>query len=873
MWILESNGDFLQGKRMWLKPGQKYLFGRVKREGVQFAIDHRTVSRKHFVIEVDPVKEGDAAQIHARTKIRIEDQKSKSGTSVNGELIKGASKELKSEENSIRPGTCPHEIIIKWQPCVLTFNLLKKEIKSGSLKTKQNQVQNLDIKAISDFIPEHTTHVVANKRNTAKGLLALVTGKYLVAESYLDALEYAATPTNLSQEENLSLLETDFDSAWPDPAGHLPAPGREPTIRPAETYQPDPSRITVFEGYTFVFGDQTQYDNLLPVITSGHGKALLFKVNHSEPTADELLNFLQHAAGTKRTDDSRGWSDIKVVLVRWQGKDGMQERTNTLINEAAMKMDQRAIDQSEFLDAILANDAGSLQQSIPFESTTDGRIAPPPSAANSSVTQKPAEVRENLYRPSQRVGTEPLQAEPVQQSGVDSGTEPAPSQPPSHSASQVSHVEERLTRPFSGPRFTQSSRFKNFDDGFDPDAIDDYDVEDEEQEVSVSESGLEPMVRTQLLIIKKEPQPTAGKRARSPSEQSEDAFADEIDNLLPAAAAFKRRKLTEAQANKNTSATNNQIVRQAATKKGKKEQAIDVREIVRVQRAEKEEAARREEEELENGSPFVEDKSPANLVAIVTMELPMRERSKRTIGTDSQRNENWDPRWNGRKNFKGFHRKGEPLQRRSHARKVIVPLVEVKGNTYGLGEQYWEKTQEEKEREKERKRKEEARNQKQQSQTQRSSGTRSSRTRVVSDHEEEDDSFGEDVDNPVSARPGMTQLQREAAEIVHHEIHTDTPRLTRAAGRSQASSVRTGVNDPTQRGPGVPMSSNNSTLMSGKRAASSNTSTREPKRQKTLPVTVAHAKDSDDDDDSDDLKFRFGSKARRGRGARGKGQH
>jgi len=58
MWILQSDGDFLQGielllscsvrdyvwfsyqelgKRLWLKPGRKYLFGRVKQDGGQSA--------------------------------------------------------------------------------------------------------------------------------------------------------------------------------------------------------------------------------------------------------------------------------------------------------------------------------------------------------------------------------------------------------------------------------------------------------------------------------------------------------------------------------------------------------------------------------------------------------------------------------------------------------------------------------------------------------------------------------------------------------------------------------------------------------------------------------------------------------------------
>src|ERR1700761_4301815 len=104
MWILESDADFLMGKRMWLKPGKKYLFGRVKRDGVQFAIDHKTISRKHFVITVDAVQPGDIAKVHARSKVSITDLKSKQGTYVDGEHLSNDTRELKGKENFVRPG-------------------------------------------------------------------------------------------------------------------------------------------------------------------------------------------------------------------------------------------------------------------------------------------------------------------------------------------------------------------------------------------------------------------------------------------------------------------------------------------------------------------------------------------------------------------------------------------------------------------------------------------------------------------------------------------------------------------------------------------------------------------------------------------------
>ncbi|KIV77957.1 hypothetical protein PV11_09730 [Exophiala sideris] len=872
MWILESNGDFLQGRRMWLKPGQRYLFGRVRKDGVLFAIDHKTVSRKHFIIEVDNVSEADVGHIHARTKLRIVDQNSKSGTSINGELIRNLARELTSAENSIRPGTCPHEIIIKWEPCVLTFNLLKKEINTGVLKTKQARVQNLDIKAISNFSSEHTTHVVANKRNTAKGLLALITGKHLVAESYVDALEYSATPQNLSQEENLSRLETDFDSAWPDEKDHLPPPGKEPTIRPVESYQPNPSRFNIFEGYTVVFGDQTQYDNLMPVITSGHGKAILFKVSNNDTTVNELIQFLQNAAGNKPKGKSRTLADAKVVLVRWTGKDDVQEWTNNLINQTALKTDQRAIDQSEFLDAILANDASLLQQSIPFESTTDGKVAPPPSAANSLVSGEPSEARFNGHVPSQSSNREVQEpAATSQQSRGQSvphaASEPVVEAPPTQISardiSQASSKAESAPRPFSGPRFTQKSGFRNFDDEFDPDAIIDYEGDEiEDEDVPSPETQIKS--QTQQSKIKEEPQSVTKKRRRSSMSEDENAFADELDDLVPAAAAFKRQKLGEGESTGQKGNIAAQI-HKTQSRKGKKEKDIDVREVVKAQREEKEKAASKEQEHLEAMSE-VEDKSPANLVTVVTMDIPLRERSKNINKVNGTHGPDWDPSWNGRKNFKGFRRKGEAPQRRGHANKVIVPLVQVQTQTHGLGEQYWPKDAEEKERERERKRKEEARSQRTQSQTQRSSGR--SRTRILSDEEEEDEHVGVETrdDAAEQTSPATSRLQREAAEILEHEVNLDTPRRTRADDKSQATSSRANGGQAIHRR-SQPQTAG--TQSSSKRAATSSTNTRGTKRQKTLPVTVVRGTD-DEDEDSDDMKFRFG--ARKGRaGTRGKG--
>ncbi|KEF62216.1 uncharacterized protein A1O9_00188 [Exophiala aquamarina CBS 119918] len=872
MWILESNGDFLQGKRMWLKPGQKYLFGRVKREGVRFAIDHKTVSRKHFIIHVDPVKSGDVAQIHARTKIRIEDQNSKTGTSVNGVLIKNSAKELKSEENSVRPGTCPHEIIIRWQPCVLTFNLLKKEVKSGLLKLKQARVEAFGIKATSDFISEHTTHVVANKRNTAKGLQALITARYIVSESYIDALEYATTPTNLSQEENLSPLELDFDTAWPNPDDHLPPPGKEPTVRPVAFYRPDPSRTNVFEGYTFVFGDQTQYDNLLPVVTSGHGKAILFKVINGESSGDDLLQFLRAASGSKDNDHFQREDGAGVVLVRWTGKDDIQEWTNNLVNEVAVKMDQRAIDQSEFLDAILANEAGQLKQIIPFESTNEGRVAPPPSAASSLTNKEHSEAERNSLPAQKATNGRIPQSADASASREKPVTETVPSQAVSENISQVSVDDEPAPRPYRRPRFTQTKKFK-FDDDFDPDSIAEYKEDDhvaEKPHISDRDSPIRN--RDQLSIIKEEPQSTSKKRPRPSAEEPEDTFADEMDDLLPAATAFKKRKLAEAQANGQSPVVGIVEPSPVPAKKKKKERELDVRKALGLQREEEQEAARREEESLRRAGD-IEDTGPAHLVEVVTMDLPVRDKTKKQHLRNGELGESWDPRWNGRKNFKGFRRIGDAPQRRGHASKVIVPLVEIKRQTYGIGEQYWDKSQEEKDLERERKRREEAKMHRMQSQAQRASGASTAKSRstarVMLDDDDDDDHDDPDADDEPSTSPATMRPHREAAEILDREINIDTPRRTRGADRramTQRALSRTQTQTQASK-PSLP-----SAKAMGKRPATAMSLTAAaPKRQKTLPVTVIRGSDSEEDD-SDDMKFKFGSRARRGRGARGRGR-
>lgn len=125
---------------MWLRPGKKYLFGRVRQDGgetiecdteakltssvVSHAIQHASISRKHVVIEVTPVKPGDGvwhqpsalslltgqSHLYTKSEISVADQTSKYGTTIDGDLIRGQAIRLGGEEHALQLGKYQHAL-------------------------------------------------------------------------------------------------------------------------------------------------------------------------------------------------------------------------------------------------------------------------------------------------------------------------------------------------------------------------------------------------------------------------------------------------------------------------------------------------------------------------------------------------------------------------------------------------------------------------------------------------------------------------------------------------------------------------------------------------------------------------------------------
>ena len=627
MWILDCAGDLLEGRRLWLKPGRTFTLGRNKHAGIERAIDHKTVSRTHFQIEVYDVDDETMNKTNARSKIRIEDLGSKTGTTVNDKVLKKEEAFVTDSIITVRPGTYPHVLTITWTPQIFTTSFSKKEILKGDHNAIQQSIKHLDIRAITEYKPGETTLLLAQKRNTAKVLQALIEGKPIVKSTFLDSLLALATS---DAPETLSKLEADFDRTWPDcdPVMYLPPPGKETTDKPVEAYRPDQKRSTIFDKHTFFFFDSSQLDTLLQPITTGHGKAVMLTVSQTSSTVAESVKTIMST--------TKGGH---AVIVKLNDLSNSQPWLAHHIDQVCSEVGIEGILQAEIIDAILGNNSSQLRKAVnrPTSSHTTQPSTDPESPRNESVGASTSNHDESSA-PTHRISS------------------PQPS-PQDDNPRPRKRIRPMITR----------RKIVAFDDGFNPDAVvpyedDDFNIADEPQE-SLHNASPEP-------IIKDEP---AEKVTTTIIDDSED---EEIDRLLPATAAMRRqKKAQEAEAREKGIPLKSAIAapKLAEQPKAKKEvKLVDVRETAKARTKAEDEKYQKEQDELQE----MLDKDgefgnkPANLVNIVQMELP--ERLPKSRPTSSIHGSSWRDEWQGRPNYKGFRRRG---QASALPPKIIIPLV------------------------------------------------------------------------------------------------------------------------------------------------------------------------------------------------------
>lgn len=831
MWILETPGLFLEGKKLWLKPGKEYLFGRIEKDKKrEWLIQHKTVSRKHFLLKVAPVPDGEVSQVHARSKITLQDT-SKAGTTVDGELVKAATVELRNAINTIRPGSNPDVITISWWPCNITFTLDKKTFNQSAFKARQNMLQELDIRVVSEYLTGHTTHLVAKKRNTSKGLQALLEGRHIVVDEYVQVLRMVTFPKDAYEIEvdGVSELELDFDGKWPDTLQYLPPKGREPTEQPDEAYRPNPARRKMFDKHTFFFFTQSQYDTLLPVVTTGHGKALMFETTENVTSVDEGYKFVQNATG----------SAGKAVIVQ-SNTDGDESIWLTdYIEELSLRCSQASANQSDILDAILVVNTAKLRKPI----TGSSQPKTQPASHKRAAVSRNSSAKETKY--TNRVATtDQSQRDQSQSSSAILSSETTAAQRPPNQETQP-QVAQSLDEQDDNPRPKKRTRtehvkrtLQKFDDEFDPDAIQAY---DEEDEVSVDDvrNTFEDHDRSQFSAsIRSRPEgedyphvkteQTQPLTSQSTSIRHTQHFDDDMDELLPGVAAMREEmEKEEAAARPLRSAL---AKPQAKDKTKPKKVRINVRETIRAQREAEDEAERQQRKRYEElQAEDVGKTGPANLALIKPVSMPVRQKPQ-----NEYRGEQWKPEWDGRKNFKKFKRARDKFvttttDRPDHETNVI-PSVTVIMQSRGLGNPVWIRA---------------ADVQPNPNQSEESSQTTSQRSkhRSQASQPRRVQKVGPDSDfEDEHISPATIRLQQEANSVLDHPVDIEEPRQTRNSDMQTQTSTSTN----TARGAG------------SKRLASSTFSSRfaPDKRQRTHTSDIA-TQSSASTSTEDPLKFKF----------------
>ncbi|KAF2501757.1 hypothetical protein BU16DRAFT_522650 [Lophium mytilinum] len=661
MWILEHDGNLFGGKKVWLKPGTQQIFGRTRppqgkengdgTNNIRF-IDDKRVSRKHITITVSAVAIGEGTQLHSRSKVNIIES-SKFGTSIDGAAkIKGETITLTKTEHTIQLGSWGELLRIKWQPVVFTFAISKKDV-----KTLASQAEALDMKTSMEYVFNTTTHVVTVKRNTPKCLLALLNARHIVTSSFVNAVIAATTAQNADPNNYIpSPFELDFEGNWPKESEYIPPVGQEPVARPADLFKPDPNRADMFGGYTFIFCDERQYENLSNAVNSGGGKALLFPLQHGQTTVGEFEEFVRSTTGNKGIGEfGPGKSEKGVVVIRYTTQDDDLWATE-FMSSVDLALNQRSMQQNEFLDAITMNKASELRRPLPESEVPSSMPKPSRSARTPNVNTSP---------------TSQLQSE-------------IPSNLPESPKPVASRRRAR--------RAITTSRFDDFDDFVptksQPVASDSLLSEIPEKSQARDSQAVDTQAGgTQLK--------TQSRKRRSPPSDSEMQDSNQIDALFPAAAAIKRRRIDAARTRNSPSkspepesagnastnkpkGTAKQVyeeLKKAKKKASEKEKDLNLVELARVRQEAEQEAARKDAEALRNAMEGVDISELRGLAHIEEMELPARaERSNRREAAIDPR---WDARWNGRKNFKGFRRNRLADGNLRAPQKVFVPLEEV----------------------------------------------------------------------------------------------------------------------------------------------------------------------------------------------------
>lgn len=681
MWILaipEVESAGLVAHERWLRPGSTVTIGR--KEDNDIAIrGAKSVSKQHVAILIEGVKAGSSSNVSSRGKIVIKDLGAtfKTFLTIGAQTVETTIEgeyELTAESTRLRLGKAVDIVFrIYWRPFVFALSGIKS-------KDLQKDFDSLDLKYQKDY-SDLTTHVVTNKYNTPKCLQALACSRYIVGTAFIHAMllaadQMAANMQALPSTNDVKLLPNDdFSKEF----GH-------------NIFFPKKGRDHAYKSLEFVFFDKTQHKSLDPPISSGHGKSFLFAEPFSKKSISTYLERL-----TKPV----------VVLT-------LDEVQTEVLDQVVSVIDGISVTQGDFIRILLSDgmhdvfkarptkpwptSAVDVPSQIPEKIVSSGADqAGVQNIANTEMLQTQPSVSQTV---SKRIGSRPVKTLANFEDDLFGFTEPAASQKHTQVKSTIGKVSDRSARSTATPPRTMLDDI--FDTGVPISRKDRPSTARFKQDLSQtfpSESRQDTIETSAKRSFEDDVEANASqpsrKRSRSQSRSRIEPFESEFE-VAPAAAALTRELLRTHNSTTQRLSEESQTTRpdpQFSTIPETDSHRAEITEesIQATLKASKRRAELASQVE-DDGEGRPANDELRNLGTVEFFPLVLKEKVK-SVGNSEIRSDRWDPKWNGRKNFKKFRPNSKSASRSPAADAArpsfMIRLVESTPSDRGLRDHQW----------------------------------------------------------------------------------------------------------------------------------------------------------------------------------------
>lgn len=265
MWYLESTANATTVSQFWLVAGRHT----VGRKGAIALVNDKSVSRHHATVIV--AVSFDCKDEQSIPSIQIED-KSKFGTSVNGErLQKGETYNL-CDGSLIEFGVSKSVFVLRWKPLLLCVSRADKASK------KRVKVLAMKIGAhITSVWCSRCTHLVlcGTFAITFKVIWALLQSKPIITPRWLSDVA-GGQPTSMSNGTVHKLRTT-----LPQIQSYLPEGQESYTCQ----LLPNSQRNQMFQGFTFIFTHPSDYSD---IVEAGQAQTIRLFLSTVECTDDDF---------------------------------------------------------------------------------------------------------------------------------------------------------------------------------------------------------------------------------------------------------------------------------------------------------------------------------------------------------------------------------------------------------------------------------------------------------------------------------------------------------------------------------------------------------------------------------------------------------